>query len=199
MPRLSAALPLLCLLALLVTPAPAARALEPDCESGARLWSQTEPPLDLTHLFCGERDPRDGGLEGYHALAGVRTPGEAAIRERYAGPNADGVSRAVVCAADAAAGGAKASCKCSSLFPDDWSVERVVAAVLSALERGRADGRGFFRGPGGAGFAVEGWLILGARARRACGAERCVATAWPAFEADADGRALPWHCPLEPD
>jgi hypothetical protein len=118
------------------------------------------------------------------------------IRERYAGPNADGVSRAVVCLPEAPAVAGRRSCKCSSLFPDDWSVEQVVEAVLTALRRGRTDSRGFFHGPGGAGFAVEGWLVPRDRARRACGAARCVATAWPAFESDATGRPLPWDCPL---
>ncbi len=179
-----------------VAPLAAEPAVSVDCESGERAWSDGETPVDLTHVLCGELDSRDGAIEGYHALAGARGPGEAEIRERYAGPNADGVTRAVVCLPPALAEGARRPCKCSSLFPDDWGAGRVLAAIAAALREGTVDGRGFFRGPGGGGFAVEGWLIRGARARAACGAERCVATAWPAFEEDADGSARPWRCPL---
>ncbi|MEX2629466.1 MAG: EndoU domain-containing protein [Tistlia sp.] len=185
----------LLLVLLLLAAVPGVAAEAPDCTAAETLWSETDPPLDLSHLFCGERDPRDASLGGYHALAGARSPGEPAIRERYAGPNADGVSRAIVCLPETA-GTARRSCKCSSLFPDDWSVGQVVEAVLTALRRGRTDARGFFRGPGGSGFAVEGWLVPAAQARALCGAERCIATAWPAYEDDRSGRALPWRCPL---
>lgn len=193
---LALALLALAILPLLIDSAGAAATGHPDCHAAEPVWSSSDPPIDLTHIFCGERDPRNDSIGGYHALAGTRTAGEAAIRERYAGPNADGVSRAVVCLPEAAAAIGRRSCKCSSLFPDDWSVERVVEAVLTALRRGRTDSRGFFRGPGGGGFAIEGWLVPRDRARRACGARRCIATAWPAFESDATGRPLPWDCPL---
>lgn len=174
--------------ALWPTPAPAY-----DCGSAEPRWSPNHPPIDLAHIFCGVRDERDSTLRGYHALAERRDAGEPEIRRRYAGPNADGVSRAVVCLPGQ---GLRQPCKCSSLFPDHWTVERVTAAVLNALESGRVDRRGFFRGPGGDGFVVEGWLVPRASARRRCGADRCVASAWPAYEEDATGKARPWACPL---
>ncbi|SMF32268.1 EndoU nuclease [Tistlia consotensis] len=191
--RRAAALLLLWLALAATGPATAAA---PDCSRAATVWSASDPPVDLTHLFCGEVDRHRSALEGYHALAGERSAGEPEIRQRYAGPNADGVSRAVVCLTGARAAGLRRPCKCSSLFPADWSVGRVVAAILAALRDGSTDGRGFFRGASGAGFTVEGWLVPARRARAACGAARCVATAWPAFEDDASGEALPWSCPL---
>lgn len=167
-----------------------------DCTAAGALWSDSDPPIDLTHIFCGDVDRRDAALEGYHALAKSHSDGEAEIREIYDGPNADGVSRAVICLPGSKAAGVRRRCKCSSLFPGDWSVEQVTEAIQLALRDGRTDRRGFFRGPGGSGFAVEGWLVPAHRARAACGAERCVATAYPVFEDDDTGKAEPWFCPL---
>ena len=185
---------LLCL-AIFVGAWPAASA-PIDCSRPGTQWSKTDPPVNLTHIFCGVLHDDDRALRGYHALAGRHTPGEARIERRYAGPNADRVTRAIVCLPHERAVGAVSPCKCSSMFPDDWTVEQVLDAIVTAVKTGRVDPRGFFRGPSGTGFAVVGWLLPPDTARARCGSDLCVATAWPAYADETSGEEVPWFCPL---
>lgn len=138
-----------------------------DCGGEGPVWSQTEPPVNLTHLFCGEVNHR-GEAVGYHATLGARGEGEARIERILRAPDAEGVYAALVCRDEAPA----RACKRSTLFPDALDAEAVLAAVLQAYAaRERLDGRGKWCGPSDLGFAVEGWLLPGREA---------INTAWPA-------------------
>jgi len=137
-----------------------------DCGGEGPVWSRTEPPVNLTHLFCGEVNRR-GEAVGYHATLGESGPGEARIERILRPPDEAGIYVALVCRDEAPA----RACKRSTLFPDALDAETVLAAVLQAYAaRERLDGRGKWCGPSDLGFAVEGWLLPGREA---------INTAWP--------------------
>lgn len=126
------------------------------------MWSQTRPPINLTHVFCGEVNRR-GRPVGYHALAGERTPGEAEIVERRPAAGPDAPYEAQICVQPDEGG--RPRCKRSTLFPDDWSQDEVVAAILQAWrDRTRLSRAGQWCGPSGRGFTVAGWLLPGREA-----------------------------------
>lgn len=153
---------LLCLLLLSATPAQAF-----DCSLAEQQWSDTQPPVNLTHLFCGEVN-RAGKAVGYHATLGDRSEGEARIERLLLPRDRHGVYAALVCRDDAP----EQACKRSTLFPDELSQAQVLAVVLQAYEqREWLDRRGKWCGPSDLGYAVEGWLLPDREA---------INTAWPA-------------------
>lgn len=154
------------------------------CAEGGPDWSASQPPVNLRHIFCGETNRR-GRAVGYHALGGTREPGEARIEAVLEPLDRHGVYRARVCivasgAPAEEAGQREVGCKRSTLFPDAWSEARVLAAILGAYRQAVADGsvdaRGHWRGPSGAGFDIEGWLLP-----TPAGAPPRINTAWPAY------------------
>ena len=160
---MKAAFPLF--LALLLLAAAPARAFE--CGDAGQVWSETSPPVNLTHLFCGEVNRR-GEAVGYHATLGARSEGEARLERILDPPDEAGIYVALVCRDEAPA----RACKRSTLFPDHLSADEVLTAVLQAYgQRVRLDRRGKWCGPTDLGFAVEGWLLPGREA---------INTAWPA-------------------
>lgn len=137
-----------------------------DCTTPGPVWSETSPPVNLSHLFCGEVNRR-GEAVGYHATLGRRSEGEARIARLLQPPDDKGIYVALACRDEARA----RRCKRSTFFPDSLDAEAVLAAVLQAYHgRERLDGRGKWCGPTDFGFAVEGWLLPGREA---------VNTAWP--------------------
>ncbi|MGO1118473.1 EndoU domain-containing protein [Rhodovibrionaceae bacterium A322] len=154
-----------------------------DCQAPRAQWSKSSPPVNLTHIFCGEVKA-SGKPTGYHALAKERTAGEALVARLLADPNSAGVYKARVCMGPEApkAGEPKSetgACKFSSMFPDDWDQEKVLTAILHAYETsGKGQGKdglpkGKWRGKSGQGFLIEGWLLPNA--------ER-INTAYPLYE-----------------
>ncbi|MDF2094576.1 EndoU domain-containing protein [Aquibaculum arenosum] len=156
---------LLTLCLLLVTLSAPVRAF--DCTSEAPHWSETTPPVNLTHLFCGEINRR-GDAVGFHATLGEATPGEAEIDKVLRPRDAHGIYVARVCQPNAPG----RQCKRSTLFPDDLDGEEILAAVLEAYhQRQWLDGRGKWCGNSGLGYAIEGWLLPH---------REVINTAWPA-------------------
>ncbi len=161
------------LLFLLWLAAPAA-ALEIDCERPQVQWSATRPPVNLTHIFCGEINSR-GRPTGFHARPGGREPPNARVVEIEDGPNALGVYTARVAVRRPASGWQAADEKFSSFFPDTMTPAEVLAVILAAY-RDSADTRDKWRGESGRGFEVEGWLLPDAHPQ----AGR-INTAWPVY------------------
>lgn len=138
-----------------------------ECSEDTQRWSESTPPVNLTHLFCGEINRR-GDAVGFHATLGEDTPGEAEIDTVLRPRDEHGIYVVRVCQAEAPG----RQCKRSTLFPDDLDAETILTAVLEAYhQRTWLDERGKWCGESGLGYAIEGWLLP----RR-----HAINTAWPA-------------------
>src|SRR6185436_10352494 len=98
---------------------------------GGERWSETEPPINLTHLFEGQINKR-GKPVGFHARPGGVDPEGARLARVIDGPNRVGVYVAKV---EIRASSGRWLGKTSTLYPDDFSEDDVVAAILAAFER----------------------------------------------------------------
>jgi len=119
---------------------------------GGERWSETEPPINLTHLFEGQINKR-GKPVGFHARPGGVDPEGARLVRVIDGPNRVGVYVAKV---EIRASSGRWLGKTSTLYPDDFSEDDVVAAILAAFER--SDGGEKWRGDSGKGFTIEGYF-----------------------------------------
>lgn len=156
MKRVSASLVLLALLPGLVLAGQGLRlpgpggAGERRIDHRVRVWSDTAPPINLTHLFAGEINRR-GKPVGFHSRPnGVDPQGSGVVRvvDR---PDRSGVYTAVVWIER------RGRTKFSTFYPDRLTRAQVIAAVLSAFRKGRRSGENF-RGPSGLGFTIEGYF-----------------------------------------
>lgn len=133
-----------------------------ECGGPRVRWSATEPPINLTHIFCGEVKS-DGRAVGFHARPGGRDPATARVLAVEDGPNCRGVYTARVAVRRPDGSWRAADDKFSSLFPDELSVEEVVQAILAAYRKSGAQNgqrqEGKWRGDSGLGFTVEGWVL----------------------------------------
>ena len=118
-------------------------------------WSDTEPAINLEHVFEGQVNRR-GKPIGFHSRPGGRDPAGARVVRRVSGPNALGVYIAEV---EIRNGSGRWLKKTSTLYPDKLSRDEVVAAILHAWEERRDMGGGKFQGPSGTGFTIEGYTL----------------------------------------
>lgn len=116
----------------------------------ARVWSDTTPPVNLTHLFAGEINRR-GKPVGFHSRPGGMDPVGSGVARVVDQPNRSGVYTAVVWI------GRRNRTKFSTFYPDRLTRAKVIEAVLAAFRRGRRRGERF-SGPSGLGFTIEGYF-----------------------------------------
>ncbi|WP_119166180.1 EndoU domain-containing protein [Algihabitans albus] len=159
--------------AIWLSAATASVALEIDCSGPEPVWSVSEPPVNLTHVFCGEINRR-GRPVGFHARPNGDDPPNARLIEVLDGPNALGVYTAEVAVRRPATGWQTADEKFSSFFPDSMTPQQILDAILTAFHEAR-DGEGKWRGDPGFGFLIEGWLLPDGRR---------INTAWPIYLED---------------
>lgn len=122
---------------------------------GGERWSETDPPINLTHLFEGQINKR-GKPVGFHARPGGVDPDSARLVRVVDGPIRPGVYVAMV---EIRASSGRWLGKTSTLYPDEFSEDDVVAAILAAYER--SDGGEKWRGDSGKGFTIEGYFQNG--------------------------------------
>ncbi len=115
-----------------------------------RVWSDTTPPINLTHLFAGEINRR-GKPVGFHSRPGGVDPHGSGVARVIDRPGRSGVYTAVVWI------GRRGRTKFSTFYPDRLTRAQVIAAVLGAFRKGRRSGESF-RGPSGLGFTIEGYF-----------------------------------------
>jgi hypothetical protein len=118
-----------------------------------RVWSDTKPAINLTHIFAGEINRR-GKPVGFHSRPRGIDPAGSGIVRFVDSPNRAGVYTAMVWI------GHRNKTKFSSLFPDRLNRSQVIAAILSAFRQGRRRGESF-RGLSGQGFTIEGYFQNG--------------------------------------
>jgi hypothetical protein len=119
----------------------------------ARVWSETRPLINLTHIFAGEINRR-GKPVGFHSRPGGGDPPGSGVVRVVDRPNRAGVYTAVVWI------GRRGRTKFSTFYPDRLTRPQVIDAILAALRRGRHRGERF-RGPSGHGFTIEGYVQNG--------------------------------------
>jgi len=118
-----------------------------------RVWSDTRPAINLTHIFAGEINRR-GKAVGFHSRPGGIDPHGSGIARIVDPPNRIGVYTSVVWI------GRRGRTKFSTLYPDRLTRPQVIAAILAAFRHGQRRGERF-RGPSGHGFTVEGYFQNG--------------------------------------
>lgn len=154
------------LLALAAALLPLAAAARPR-HSRQRELSETDPPVNVTHIFQGEINKK-GRPVGFHSRPGGRNPPDARVVRVVDGPNRQGVYVAEV---EIRNGEGRWLTKTSTFYPDRMSRREVIAAILEAFEH-RTSGRSEkFRGPSGRGFTIEGYFQNGR-----------INTAWPIYQ-----------------
>jgi len=119
----------------------------------ARLWSDTRPLINLTHIFYGEINRR-GRPVGFHSRPGGIDPANSGIVRLIDRPNRAGVYTAMVWI------GRRGRSKFSTFYPDRLTRPMVVEAILSAYRLSRHRGERF-SGPSGHGFTIEGYIQNG--------------------------------------
>ncbi|HWN42000.1 MAG TPA: EndoU domain-containing protein [Thermoanaerobaculia bacterium] len=137
-------------------PAPQrAEAPRPVPQQADEEWSDTEPAINLAHVFEGGINRR-GKPVGFHSRPEGTNPAGARVTRRVSGPNALGVYIAEV---EIRNGSNRWLKKTSTFYPDSLSRDEVVAAILHAWEERRDLGGGKFQGPSGEGFTIEGYTL----------------------------------------
>lgn len=128
----------------------------PACGDPAYHWSDTDPSINLRHVFCGDlRD--DGRPVGFHSTQALGQPGvPTLVADTIEPPDRAGIWSATV----AFDNGRR---KFSTFFPDACTEAQIVASILHAAGNAQpADGTWGLVGPsapdaGGAGYClVEG-------------------------------------------
>lgn len=126
-------------------------------------WSQTDPPVNETHIFEGGINGR-GSPVGFHSRPGGHDPTRARVVRVLRPPNRNGVYEAEVEVQAPDSG--RWLAKRSTFYPDRLDRPAVIAAILHAYAgRSGTSGRDaeLFRGPSGLGFTIEGYLLRDGR------------------------------------
>lgn len=118
-------------------------------------WSETQPEINLSHIFQGEINRR-GKATGFHSRPGGQDPHGARVSQIKGQPNRVGVYTAQVEVLDPDTGQWKS--KFSSMYPDSMSQQQVVDGILHAWQRRDPNRQRPWRGPSGQGFQIEGYL-----------------------------------------
>ncbi len=124
--------------------------------SAEKIWTNTKPAINLTHIFQGEIN-RKGKPTGFHSKFNGKVAEGAKIVRIKGKPNKAGVYTADVAIKDPRNGQWKK--KFSSMFPDDMKAKEVVRAILHAYKNRQKGKSTPWRGPSGHGFPIEGYLL----------------------------------------
>jgi hypothetical protein len=136
-----------------------------------RIWTETDPPINATHIFLGEIN-RTGKPTGFHARPRGEDPKNARVITVRAGPNNAGVYTAQVEVRDPRTGRWKE--KFSTFFPDRLRHGDVVSAILHAYRHRASGSEEPWRGPSGLGFPIQGYTLRDGR----------INTAYPVYVRD---------------
>ncbi len=121
-----------------------------------KLWTQTSPAVNATHIFIGEINRR-GKPTGFHAKTNGQTPKDAKILKVKSRPNQAGVYTAHVGIYDKRSQQWKK--KFSTMYPDTMEPAEIIKAVLHAYSNRKQGKTQPWRGPSGHGFPIEGYVL----------------------------------------
>lgn len=143
-------------------------------------WSDTNPAINLTHIFEGEINKR-GKPVGFHVRFRGKDPERAQLISVISGPNAKGVYTGKAEIYDEKEGLWKVK-NFSSFFPDHLTRAEIQKLILLAFQNGRVNKKGRWQGKSGLGFTIQGWLCpKGGRPDCPDGA---INTAYPLYKKD---------------
>ena len=120
--------------------------------AGDEPWSDTDPAINLAHIFEGEINRR-GKPVGYHSRPDGEDPPGARVVRIVEEENDAGVYIADV---EIRSRSGRWQGKRSTFYPDKMGRDEVVQAILHAWEDGQRFRDGRFRGDSGHGFTIEG-------------------------------------------
>jgi hypothetical protein len=157
------------ILVLLLVPAGREAAAAPiDCsDAGKRLWSRSDPQVNLSHIFCGELG-RNGDPKGYHSRAVPLPTGAVDRVDETAHRGGDIYDAAVIYS--------NGRRKRSTFYPDDCPAEAILRSVLYAY--GHQTG------------AHPAWGVLGPSAPDGAGPDGVAAGQGDGYCRDGRGRAF---------
>ncbi len=130
----------------------------PELETG-KPWSDTDPAINLHHIFEGEINRR-GKPVGFHSRPDGEDPSAARVVRIVDGPNGEGVYIADV---EIQTRSGRWQGKRSTFYPDEMSRDEVIQAILHAWENGEKLRDSRFRGDSGEGFIIEGRTLENGR------------------------------------
>ncbi|HBR95822.1 MAG TPA: hypothetical protein DD979_00375 [Gammaproteobacteria bacterium] len=131
------------------------------CNPGSALtssekWSDTQPAINLEHVFFGEINKR-GRPTGYHARPGGKDPQHARVARIVSKANPAGVYTARIEVYDKDQQQWRE--KFSSMFPDTLSREDVIQAITHAYHKRDKSKNQPWSGPSGLGFPIQGYVL----------------------------------------
>jgi len=126
----------------------------PAAYKAGKKWSDTQPAINLHHIFEGEIN-RKGKPTGFHSRPGGVDPDGARIVRVRDKPNSKGVYTAMIEVRD----GNQWKEKFSSFFPDNLSATEVIEIVLNAYRNSSDKNRQPWQGPSGLGFDIQGYTL----------------------------------------
>ncbi len=118
-------------------------------------WSDSTPAINLRHIFYGEINRR-GKPTGFHARPGGKDPSSSRIKKIKSKANKEGIYTADVEVYDSSQKSWKA--KFSSFFPNSFSKDDVINAILNAYKKRNKAKNEPWSGPSGHGFLIQGYL-----------------------------------------
>lgn len=135
-----------------------------------KVFSNTTPKINLTHIFDGEIN-KSGKPVGFHSRPlgkdpeknGVKLAGLVTVIDK---PNKYGVYTAKVWIRQ------QDKTKTSTLYPDKMSRDEIIQAVLNAYKNRTSLHGEKFSGPSGKGFTIEGYTL----------GNDCINTAYPIYQ-----------------
>lgn len=118
------------------------------------VWSETNPQINITHIFKGEINRR-GKPVGFHVPA-TENKNTNYIKSIVSKPNRKGIFSAKVKIWDKYERRWKQ--KFSTMFPRHLTNKQIVKAILHAYRNKNSSHNTPWRGPSGHGFPIEGYL-----------------------------------------
>ncbi|WP_245838408.1 EndoU domain-containing protein [Niveispirillum lacus] len=133
---------------------------EPSCTDEGFGWSQTDPPLNLRHVLCGEIK-KNGDVVGMHSRTLIDTAPIKEMQPQPTQPNGLYSARVIF---------ENGRSKNSTFYPDNCSVAQVTRSILYAVNNSHGPGKpwgklgcsapatpdsSYCTGPGGERFVIR--------------------------------------------
>ncbi|MBE7638363.1 hypothetical protein GUA87_16010 [Sneathiella sp. P13V-1] len=123
-------------------------------------WSETDPSVNLTHIFLGEINKK-GKATGLHHLKGGQPTQNARLKKILSTANRFGIYTAMIQIRDLKNNTWKE--KFSSMFPNTYSKQQVLDVILKAYRNADLRKGQKWGGPSGKGYRIEGYLLRDGR------------------------------------